>query len=324
MKTTSCLVLCSCLVVMAPSRAADVMPYCGSATMTLTEGRAASIGWLDAYFRDAVTRERTLVEPAPGDAPFERLSGVAGTLGTSTTPGVFGVPGVVRVTDPMREFGAVPIALLPDTYPGVPGSSRSRQVTDLVVDPGNVLASWAPSNDAFGIFVGNATRGEQIAFTGMQRWGGPFAGVLVYGDFALRYAPGRTGQVAADGVLSGLVLTSNIDFLDTSVADLANAEITSDGATLRIAGDLLISGALNVLDPSAAVGTKFGTIVVTTCLARPDVSGDGRLDAGDLYEWERGVGDRDVNMSGAVDPSDRVLLMRAVRCREREGLLGGR
>jgi hypothetical protein len=197
-------------------------------------------------------------------------------------------------------------------------------VTTLIVDPSNILGTWSPSNDLAGVFVGNAVRGEQIAFTGMQRWGGPFTGVLVYGDFALRYVPGRAGQPALDGTLSGLVLTSNIDFLDTSIADLANASITSDGHTLSITGDLLISGALNVLDPGAVIGRKFGTISVTTCLAQPDVNGDGRADIEDLYSWEQGSGARNVDANGVVDGEDREALLKVIRCRELEDMSAGR
>lgn len=311
-------------ILVAQSFAGDTMPYCGEAIITLEEGRAPSLGWVDAHFGDTRTRGQVLSDPAPGDAPLLRLSGVPGVLGTSTTPGVPGTPGIVRVTDLMRPFGAVPTPPLPDTYPGVPGSSRSRQVTTLVVDPSNILGTWSPSNDLAGVFVGNTLRGEQIAFTSMQRWGGPFTGVLVYGDFALRYVPGRAGRPALDGTLSGLVLTSNIDFLDTSVADLANASITSDGHTLSITGDLLISGALNVLDPGAVIGTKFGTISVTTCLAQPDVNGDGRADIEDLYSWEQGSGARDVDANGVVNDEDREALLKVIRCRELEDMSAGR
>lgn len=311
-------------LVVTQSFAGDTMPYCGEAVIMLEEGRAPSLGWVDAHFSDARTRGQVLSDPALGDAPLLRLSGVPGVLGTSTMPGVPGTPGVVRLIDLMRPFGAIPTPLLPETYPGVPGSSRSRQVTTLIVDPVNILGTWSASNDLAGVFVGNTVRGEQIAFMSMQRWGGPFTGVLVYGDFALRYVPTRTGQAALDGTLSGLVLTSNIDFLDTSVADLANASITSDGRTLSITGDLLISGALNVLDPDAVVGKKFGTMSVTTCLAQPDVNANGRADSEDLYSWEQGAGARDVDTNGVVDGEDREALLKVVRCRERANMIAGR
>ncbi len=316
-ESTAPVVACVTILV-SQCLAGDTMPYCGEAVITLEEARAPSLGWVDATFSDSRTRSQVLSDPAPGDSPLLRLSGTPGVLGTSTLPGVPGTPGVVRLTDLMRPFGTIPTPPLPDTYPGVPGSSRSRQVTTLIVDPDNILDSWSPSNDLAGVFVGNAVRGEQIAFTGMQRWGGPFTGVLVYGDFALRYVPGRVGQPALEGTLSGLVLTSNIDFLDTSVADVANASITSDGHTLSITGDLLISGALNILDPAAVVGKKFGTISLTTCLAQPDVNGDGRADIEDLHSWEHGSGTRDVDANGVVDAGDREALLKVIRCRERD------
>ena len=322
-KSTAPVIACVTLLV-AQSFAGDTMPYCGEAVITLEEGRAPSLGWVDAHFSDSRTRGQVLSDTAPGDAPLLRLSGVPGVLGTSTTPGILGTPGVVQLRDFMRPFGAIPTPPSPDTFPGVPGSSRSRQVTTLIVDPSNILGTWSPSNDLAGVFVGNTVRGEQIAFTGMQRWGGPFTGVLVYGDFALRYVPSRAGRPALDGTLSGLVLTSNIDFLDTSVADVANASITSDEHTLSITGDLLISGALNVLDPGAAVGRKFGTISLTTCLAQPDVNGDGLADIEDLYSWEQGSGARDVDANGVVDNDDREALLKVIRCRELEDMSAGR
>jgi hypothetical protein len=231
----------------------------GTATMTLDEGKADSIAWLDAYFSDAKTRGQILSDPALGDAPSLRLSGTPGTLGTSSASGTNGVAGRVQVIDTIRPFAQIPTPPLPDTYPGAPGASRTRQITTLRFSATNILGSWSPSTDSYGIFVNNTVASEQIAFTCMQRWGGPFTGVLVYGDFALRYVPSRAGTVAAGGTRSGLVLTANIDFLNSSWADLANASISLDGDTLKISGDLLISGALNVLDSSAVVGTKFGT-----------------------------------------------------------------
>jgi len=322
-KSNALVVIATATLWAGQSFAGDTMPYCGEAVITLEEGRAPSLGWVDAHFSDTRTRTQTLSDHAPGDALFVRLSGVPGALGTSFEPGVPGTPGVVRVTDPMRSFGYVPMPAPPESFPGVPGASRSRQVTTLVLDLADILGTWTPSNDLAGVFVGNAVRGEQIAFTAMQRWGGPFNGVLVYGDFALRYVPTRVGQPALDGTLCGLVLTSNIDFLDTSVADLANASITSDGNTLSITADLLISGALNVLDPGAIVGTKFGTIAFTTCLARPDVNADGPANIEDLYSWEQGNGARDVNASGNTDGVDRDALVRVIRCRETQDMAAG-
>ncbi len=210
----------------------------GSATLTLTEGTANSISVFNAYFNDAATRAQTLADPAPGNAPF-------------TVPSA----GVVQLIDPVRPSGEIPVP-----YPGTPGSTRTKQITTLDVDPSDVLGNWSASNDAF-IFVGNSTLGDQIAFTSMQRWSGPFTGSLLYGDFALRYVPSR-----AIGANSGLVLTSNIDFPSAAYADLANASILVTGSTLSITGDLLISGGLTALDPGAVLGTNFGTFALTAQL----------------------------------------------------------
>jgi len=251
----------------ATSRALEIAG--GTAIMVLDEGKADGIGWLNAHFSDVITRGQALSEPAPGDAPLVRLSGVPGTNGTSVTIGEPGVPGQLRVVDTIRPSGEIPNPPLPDTYPGVPGTSRSRQLTTLDFDPTDILGSWSPSIDQNGIFVPVSATSEQIAFTGMQRWGGPFTGALLYGDFALRHVPGRAGRMAAGGPLSGLALTSNIDFLNSSWADLANASITFSNNTLIISGDLLISGALFILDPSAVVGTKIGTFNLTADIVLP-------------------------------------------------------
>ncbi len=286
----------------------------GSATMILQEGKAASIGWLDAHFTDAVERTETLSDPAPGDAFLNRLSGTPGTIGTGSTPGVPGVPGSVELRDPVRPSGEVP-----SIYPGVPGTTRSRQVTTLSFDPANVLGTWAPSNDAFA-FVGNTSVGEQIALTSIQRWGGPFNGVLVYGDFAVRYVPGRAGTVTPGGVLSGLVLTSNIDFLGAAWADIASATITAGPSGLNITGDLLVSGGLFVLDPIAVVGTKFGTLSLTATVPAPcrgDINGDRVVNTADLVLLlgdfgQSGPGLKgDYNNDGAVNTADLVTLLGA-------------
>jgi hypothetical protein len=221
------------------ARAATIVS--GSASWTLEEGKANAISVFDAYFDDATARADTLALPAPGNTAFGR-------------PAV----GVVALVDPIRPFGETP-----DPYPGTPGSTRTKQITALDFDPSDVLGSWSESNDAFA-FVGNTLRGEQIAFTSMQRWTGPFPGSLLYGDFALRYVPSR-----AVGISSGLVLTSNIDFPNAAFADIGNATIDVTGNTLTITGDMLISGGLFALDPSAAPGTDFGDFSMTAIIPEP-------------------------------------------------------
>ncbi len=244
---------------LAPVANASVI-LSGSATMTLNEGQANSIGFLNAYFDAATSRSNTLALPAPGNAPINRLSGTPGTIGTSTGAGVPGTPGMVQITDPVRPFGETPLT----------GDGRSRQLTTLDFDPANVLGTWAASSEiAGGAFVSRGSSGEQIALTSMQRWGGPFTGALIYGDFALRYVPGRAGTTTVGGVRSGLVLTSNIDFLDATFADIGDATITSDGYTLSITGNLLIAPGLTLLDPGAQLGRNFGTFSLTAAIPTP-------------------------------------------------------
>lgn len=241
---------CAIIFCAAPLSARGAVVTGGSATWTVNEGFSDALGWLDANFSGSKTRAQTLSEPATGDGFYDRLSGASGTLGTSTTPGVNGTPGTVVVGDSIRPFGVAPLNDAGGTTPGTPGSSRTRQATTLDFDPADVLGSWSTSLD-LGAFVGTGVLGEQIAFTAMQRYGGPFTGVLVYGDYGLRY----TG--------TKLTLTSNIDFLNAAFADIGNPQITVAGNTLKITGDLLVSGGLNVLDPSSQIGENFGQFSMT-------------------------------------------------------------
>lgn len=204
----------------------------GSVAMTITEGMANSISEFDSYFDETKSRGETLSDAAPGNAPFtENASGVT-------------------LTDPIRPYGVVP-----SPFPGVPGSSRSPQKTTLAFDPADVMGSWTLSNDSFG-FTGNTTKGEQIALTSMQRYTGPFTGVLIYGDFAIR----RTSATE-------LKLTSNIDFLNAEFASITNPVITVVGNTLTITGAMQIDQALFLLDSSAVVGTTFGGFTLTATIA---------------------------------------------------------
>ena len=227
----------------------------GTATWTVNEGFVNSLAWLDANFSDSKTRPQVLAPSTVSDAPYFRLSGTSGTLGTPTTPGFGYTPGQVQVIDSIRPFGQAPLNDAGGTTPGVPGNSRTRQATTLNFDPGNILGTWSQSNNSFA-FTGNTTLGEQIAFSGMQRWGGPFTGALVYGDYGLRY--NTSGQ---------LVLTSNIDFLNAEFAVLGNPVFNYTGdansGILTLSGDLLVGEGLFVVDTSAAIGTNFGTFSLT-------------------------------------------------------------
>ncbi len=204
----------------------------GSVAMTITEGQANSVSEFDAYFDESKSRAETLADVAPGNAPF-----VAGASG-------------VTLTDPIRPYGVVP-----NPFPGVPGSSRSPQKTTLVFDPADVIGSWTLSNDSYG-FTGNITKGEQIALTSMQRYTGPFTGVLLYGDFAIR----RTSA-------TDLKLTSNIDFLNAEFASITNPVISVVSNTLTISGALRIDQGLFLLDSSAIPGTVIGSFILTASIA---------------------------------------------------------
>lgn len=147
-------------------------------------------------------------------------------------------------------------------------TGRTIQGTTLTIDPANVLGTWGAVTSDVGSF---ASGGEQIGFGGLTRWtldpGIP--GVLLFGDWALRYSPARAGTVAGatTNLRSGLVLTSNIDFASAAFVDIGNAVITVSGNTFSITGDMLASDALLVLGfPQPTLGLDVGDFNFTATL----------------------------------------------------------
>jgi hypothetical protein len=208
----------------------------GNAVLSIDQAAFASssaITTVDAWFDNSRTRNEFLSLPAPGDG--------------------FTLPDI--------DF-PVNVGVIAD--PDGPGG-RTLQTTTLEFDPADVLGSWTPGFDV-GAFLNG---GEQIGLEGMMRWTGNFTGVLLFGDFAVRYAPGRTGVVREGNILSGLVITSNIDFPGATFLDIANATITSSGASLSILGDLVISDGLKVLDASAVLGANVGNFSLTAVVPVP-------------------------------------------------------
>jgi len=49
-----------------------------------------------------------------------------------------------------------------------------------------------------------------------------------------------------------------------------------------------------------------------------DVNRDGHVDIDDLYAWEQGSGQRDINRSGSADSADRTILINTLRNEERD------
>ena len=147
-------------------------------------------------------------------------------------------------------------------------AGRSVQGTTLTIDPTDVLGSWTGGSDS-GAFLSG---GEQIGFGGMSRWvvdsafGG---GKLLFGDWGLRYSASRAGTAAGatSNIRSGLVLTSNIDFLNATFVDIGNASIVVTGNTLSITGDLLVSNGLLALGfPASNLGLDVGDFSLTATL----------------------------------------------------------
>lgn len=195
----------------------------GTATFTFNEalsGASTPLNSLDAVFTGTQSRAETLT--GLGD-PFDSITGSEKTV-------TFSINGAS-----------------PATIVGRPNNAA----TTLNYNSSNLLGDWLPGADS-GAFLSG---GSQIGLQSMTRWSGNFTGSLIFGDFAIRYAPGRVG-----GARSGLVLTSNIDFANATYADLANMTTTLNPTSFTIVGDLLYSNGFALLtgDPSD-VGVKFGT-----------------------------------------------------------------
>jgi len=219
-------------VALSTAKAAEVGIINGSATMAFdlpTLLGQSPLNSLDAAFGITETRDQLL--NLPGNNPSSSLNWNLNPVGTPSPTG------------------------------------RQIQGTTLTIDPGNVLGTWGAGSD-IGAFL---TGGEQIGFGGMTRWtldpGIP--GVLLFGDWGLRYSPTRTGTFAGGttNVRSGLVLTSNIDFLNATFADIGNANISVTGNSLSITGDLLVSDAMIALGfPSSNLGLDAGDFNLTATL----------------------------------------------------------
>jgi hypothetical protein len=213
--------------------AAEVGIAGGSATMTFdlpTFLGQSPLNTFDAAFGITETRDQLL--NLPGNSPSASQIWVTNPVGTPSPTG------------------------------------RTIQGTTLTIDPSNVLGTWGAVASDFGAF---AIGGEQIGFGGMTRWtldpGIP--GVLLFGDWALRYSPARAGTFAGSttNIRSGLVLTSNIDLANATFVDIGNANILVTGNTLSITGDMLLSDGLIALGfPQSNLGLDAGDFNFTATL----------------------------------------------------------
>lgn len=232
MKSVLALCVVSGLAV-GSATAAEVGIAGGSATMTFdlpTFLGQSPLNTFDAAFGITETRDQLL--NLPGNSPSASQIWVTNPVGTPSPTG------------------------------------RTIQGTTLTIDPSNVLGTWGAVASDFGAF---AIGGEQIGFGGMTRWtldpGIP--GVLLFGDWALRYSPARAGTFAGSttNIRSGLVLTSNIDFASATFVDIGNANILVTGNTLSITGDMLLSDGLIALGfPQSNLGLDAGDFNFTATL----------------------------------------------------------
>lgn len=65
--------------------------------------------------------------------------------------------------------------------------------------------------------------------------------------------------------------------------------------------------------PGSQFVQAYSTIVTSA-----DLNLDGLVDVEDLYEWEQGRGNRDVDRNGIINAADRDRLLEVIRCREAE------
>jgi len=235
-----------CAALLAPTAAADeVALTCGSATIAFD------------------------LPVLLGETPLNQLDAVFGI--TETRDQLLSLPG----NNPS------PVITWELNLPGTPSpTGRLIQATTLVISHDNVLGTWQPGNDV-GPFLSG---GEQIGFGGMTRFtlDPGINGILLFGDWALRYAPGR-----ADGLRSGLVLTSNIDFPSAVFADIGSASITANEDQITINGDVLVSDGLIVLGfPPSNYLLDIGNFSLTARLASSfppgDINHDSIIDAADV------------------------------------------
>lgn len=206
-----------------------------------------------------------------------------------------------------------PIATWTLNWPGIASpSGRTIQPSTLKFNKANLLGTWGTGTD-LGAFLSG---GEQIGFGGITRFelDPDYAGILLFGDWGLRYSPSRH-----DATRSGLVLTSNIDFANAVFADVGQLTTSVVGSTLTITGHLLISDGLILLGfPDENYLLDIGELTITARIGRADVNTDGLVTQADLAAWDQGSGWRDVDLNGVIDADDRALLVATLRARRLE------
>lgn len=137
---------------------------------------------------------------------------------------------------------------------------RARQATNLQFDRSDVLGSWTPPTGTYPFLPG----GEQIGLDGVLRMtvadeaGG---GLLLLGDFALKYAP----SLASAERGPGLVLLNNFDYRNAVSFYLFDVQIQTSDTMLTITADLLMSEALAGLTGGANLA-NVGTFALNATI----------------------------------------------------------
>lgn len=87
---------------------------------------------------------------------------------------------------------------------------------------------------------------------------------------------------------------------------------SGSGASPAVAGGMIFSTGAGGLSAYGGDASNY------------DVDANGVTNIDDLYAWERGIGTRDVNLDGVIDPADRTALLSRLRESERADVEAGR
>lgn len=248
----------------------------------------------------SISLDLTQLAPTPAALSFERFYGLPGMEAATLSRNEMVTPsGPPHPDSPTTAANLPHIVNGAVTSPNPPGGgTRYRQSTNLNYDPLNVLGSWAqPTADPFYV----PADGEQIGLDGVMRMTvSPEAGggVFLYGDYALRYASARASIPPG---ATGLVLTSNFDFPNYPIFDLANPVVTATATSLSVSADLLLSFEYTFFFGGVS-GANVGHLDLT---AFADLAGDYNRDAlvdgGDFLQWQRDFGSAAIPAGSAAD-----------------------
>jgi outer membrane protein assembly factor BamB len=255
----------------------------------------------------------SVVPPAaPGQHPSLLCASYAfsgGVLAANLVK-VDGANGQLQWSIPCNRSGSIPVPLPGGRIlltGGVVGAFGTVPSIELFQDHGmsaemvwdSALATWIDAN-------GNGTidDGEYVAVGGwtQQPVASTFGG----------------GAMAAVGLIPASTFSASHDLWTLDLSRTPNDPAFYSQHVMGAGGSPAFAGA-NLY----SVGTS-GLVSYGPPPAALDLSADSRIGSDDLYLWEEGVGNRDIDGDGLVTQSDRGLLMSALRSAQRAAMTGGR